>query len=259
MSDKFRRKKEPKHIRLYYSMVTSEAWKHTSGAAVKVLIALVLRDNGSRNGEISFSVREAAEAANISTRTAKRCLDELEAKGWIECTERGAFSRKVSHASLWRYTWAASPACKKGPTRDFEKWSADGNTRGQVLQPSVSLSASAMETPALAEADIATGGMETPLVSVNPQSAKSTTHTSYQGEGSADRETEARKQANPVSGAFLDDLRANVADRLDRSPPGEQSRLAEVIGIPGGTLSKFLNGRSLPEQYRAPLAAALAA
>lgn len=259
MSDKFRRKHEPKHIRLYHSIITSEAWKHTSGAAVKVLIALVMRDNGSRNGEISFSVREAAEAANISTRTAKRCLDELEVKGWIECTQRGAFDRKVSHASLWRYTWAASPACKKGPTRDFEKWTPDGNTRGQFLQPPVLLSAPDLETLRGAVADITIGEMETPLVSTNPQSAKSTTHTSYQREGSADPETTGRKQANHTSSAFLDVLRADAADRLSKAPPGEQSRLAQATGIPGGTFSKFLNGRSLPEQYRQPLAAALAA
>jgi hypothetical protein len=44
----------------------TDAWRDLSGNAVKVLLALVSRDNGTRNGAISFSVREAADTANLS-------------------------------------------------------------------------------------------------------------------------------------------------------------------------------------------------
>jgi hypothetical protein len=50
-------------------------------------------------------------------------------------------------------------------------------------------------------------------------------------------------------------LRERLVEHLQASEPGEQSRLAIKLGIPAGTFSKFVNGRSLPEKYRAALAA----
>lgn len=258
MADKFRRKKEPKHIRLYASITGSEAWRHLSGNAIKVLLALVARDDGTRNGNISFSVREAAEAANLSPHTAKRCLQELVELGFIRCTQKGAFSRKVSHASLWRYTWAAWPDGKQGPTRDFEKWKPDENTRGQVLHATEAVSALNVETPADPVADFATDEMETPLVSANPSNAKTSTLIIYQGNPDTGLETQQRKQANSCTRAELGDLRQWALAHLQRHEPGEQSRLAKAVPIPAGTLSKFINGGNLPVQYREPLADAVA-
>ncbi len=252
MADKSRRAKVPLHLRLFHSIMDSVAYHHLSGNALKVLLALVRIDNGTRNGEIAFSYRRAAEVTGLSPRTCLRCLGELQNKGFIVCTLKGAFSRKVLHASLWRYTWEAWPG-KMGPTRDFEKWTPDGNTRVQVLSSPGAVSNTKLETPTAPDAEFAPDGMETWLVSTNRQNAKLAPLTSYQGEPSAAAETEQRKQSNPVERQNLDALRNALIEHLRHAEPGEQSRLADALPIPGGTLSKFINGRNLPDQYRARL------
>lgn len=264
MGGKARLKREPKHIRLYASITGSDAWKHLSGNAIKVLIALVARDDGTRNGNIGFSCREAGEAANLTPHTANRCLQELVDHGFIRCTQKGAFSRKISHASLWRYTWAAWPEGKLGPTRDFEKWKQDENSRCRNLHATVSVSALEMETPAGAVAEFDTDTLETSLVSVDAENAKTDTLILYQGEAGSVSETEQRKQANLPSWAIsafpsddLADLRRLTAEHLAGGDAGTQSRLAKSIGCPTGTFSKFINGRNLPDQYRAALADAI--
>jgi hypothetical protein len=177
MADKFRRKKEPKHIRLYASITSSEAWKHLSGNAVKVLLALVARDDGSRNGSISLSVRGAAEAARISINTAQKCLSELQDLGFIRRTEKGAFSRKVSHASLWRYTWAAWPGgSPAAPTRDFEKWKPDEKTRYQKLTSAVPKIETPERRKAVTVAKIGTAPSEEPQNCVDDQNPNIGTH-----------------------------------------------------------------------------------
>ena len=259
MADKFRRKKQPRHVRIYHSMMDTDAWRAASGNSVKVLLALVARDNGERNGQIGFSCREAADLTGLSVRTCQRCLKELQELGFIRCTQRGAFSRKTMHSSLWRYTWQAWPEGKKGPTREFEKWRPDGNTRMQVLHGADAVLSEDMETDPSPDADIATDEMEKPLVSADLHSDRIATLTIYQGEAQPDPELEQRKQANQDNRAFLDKLRDDLIAHLERREPGEQSRLADTLDIPGGTLSKFVNGRNLPDRHCDRLAKALAA
>lgn len=257
MADKFRRKKEPLHVRLYHSIMATPAWKAASGNSIKVLLALIRKDNGSRNGQIAFSCREAAELTGLSVRTCQRCLKELEELGFIRCTEKGAFNRKVLHASLWRYTWQAWPEGKKGPTREFEKWQPDGNSRMQVSHsPDANLSKVGKTDPATVE-DIATDQIGNSLVSADPYSDRIATLTSYQGDATAQPDCQQWKQANSTSDPFCAELRDSLIDLLEVSEPGIQSRLAKLSGIPAGTLSKFKNGASLPIHHAAALQRAL--
>lgn len=233
------------------------AWRAASGPAIKVLLALIARDNGSRNGQISFSCREASAASGLSVRTCQRCFNELVELGFIRCTQKGGFSRKTSHASLWRYTWQAWPEGKLGPTREFEKWEPNGNTRMQVLhEPDANLS-DQLKTHPCADASFATDEIGNTVVSANSASDRFATHTIYQSEPSDDLETEQWKQANPDTRAILGALRHSLIEHIESSETGEQSRLAKCLGIPSGTLSKFKNGGSLPEEWRIPLSEAV--
>ena len=259
MADKLRRGKEPRHIRLYHSIMDTEAYRHLSGNAAKVLLSLVRNDNGQRNGAIAYSYRKAADDNGISPRTALRCLDELEDKGFIVCTQRGAFSRKVLHASLWRYTWAAWPEGKIGPTRDFEKWKPDGKSRVQVLSSSDAVFVKELETEHVAGAISTPDQNGKPVVSAKSSFARIAPLTSNQSEPSAGLETEQRKQANPENRADLASLRDRVSEHLDRAEPGEQTRLAKRLDIPGGTFSKFLSGKGLPQRHRDRLARVMTA
>lgn len=257
MTDKFRRKKTPRHVRLDHSIMASEAYRSLTGNAVKVLLALVSLDNGQRNGQIAFSTRTAAGKTGLSTRTCLRCLKELEGKGFIACTQKGSFSRKVQHASLWRYTWQAWPEGRMGPTRDYEKWKPDGNSRMQFSRKPDAISSDHMATPPLTGAEIAaveTGNLRKPDVST---SARIATLTLYQGDAAANRETTGWKHASPVDRAKLAELRSALEQHLIVSEVGEQSRIASAIGCPPGTFSKFRSGKNLPQEYRERLRHAL--
>lgn len=250
---KWDRRKSPKHVRVFHSMMDTAAWHAASGNCIKVLLALVRKDNGERNGQLAFSCREAAELTGLSVRTCQRCLIELQDLGFLRCTEKGAFSRKMLHASLWRYTWQAWPEGKMGPTREYETWRPENNSRMQVShEPDANLSEDGVNTP-VTDAESSTGQSGKPLVPANSTSDRIATLTSYQGNPKGEAETEQREQANSCERADLAELWQWTVDHLKRSEPGEQSRLAKSIPIPAATLSKFINGGGLPEKYREPL------
>lgn len=265
MADRGRQKREPKHIRLYASIMASEAWQHLSGNAVKVLLALVSRDDGTRNGALGFSYREAATASGISDRTAWRCLIELQEKGFIACTRKGAFNTKVLHSTLWRYTWAPWPKGKPAaPTRDFENWRCLEKHGCKICTRTGEVSDEPSGNTPSPDAEFAPDAINSPLVSVVSPLANIASLTLHQGDSAAVPETDGRKQANISSGAIsafpwddLADLRHLTAEHIASGVAGSQSRLAERIGCPAGTFSKFINGRNLPEQYRAALADAI--
>jgi hypothetical protein len=82
-----------------------------------------MRYNGSNNGRIAYSVREAAKALNVSFQTAMRSLQLLQDRGFIVCTRKGAFSLKAApSASEWRLTEYANDTPPEHPTKDFMRW-----------------------------------------------------------------------------------------------------------------------------------------
>ena len=57
--------KAARHIRLYHWLLRSEAWQSLSANARAIYIEMATRYNGSNNGQIPFSVRDAANRAHI--------------------------------------------------------------------------------------------------------------------------------------------------------------------------------------------------
>ena len=163
MANPNRRKLEPRHIRLYHWITGTAAWRALSGNAIKVLLALVRLDDGTRNGQIFFSDRQAATETGLSRNTCIRALAELVEKGFLRVVEKGHFDRKVRHATVWRYTWQAAPGFG-GPTRDFEKWKPDTEkSRAQILIPT------GANTDKSASASTATGANNGPDKAPKPQ------------------------------------------------------------------------------------------
>ena len=96
-----RRKGEPKHIRHYEWMLASSAYRSLSCYARCLLVELYRRYNGGNNGEISMSVREAAELLGCNKDTALKAFRELEERGFIKSNVKGAFTLKERHATTW--------------------------------------------------------------------------------------------------------------------------------------------------------------
>jgi biotin operon repressor len=99
-----RSKKAARHVRLYYWMMATPAWKSLSGNQRAIYVEMAARYNGSNNGRIHFSTREAASAVHISRATAWRALVVLQECGFIVQTTRGGFNvkNKQRQAPEWR-------------------------------------------------------------------------------------------------------------------------------------------------------------
>lgn len=256
MADKMRRAAEKRHIRVYHDMTGTLAWEHLSGNAIKVLLHLVRFDNGELNGKLFYSDRTAAEGTGLSRNTCRRALAELVEKGFLAVVEKGHFDRKVRHATVYRYTWQAAPGVC-GPTHDYRKWRPDdGKARVQNLNGTGAKSATDVETSSRSGAKSAPDSLETSRLSVGGQMSGIEPQISYHGRGSASEPIIPWKQGLAETDS-LAVLRRCASAWVERHGHGAQSKLSDKTGIPGGTLSKFMSGRGLPERHRNSLSAAL--
>ena len=111
---------ETRHVRLYHFMLRSPAWRHLSPVARALLIEVWERHDGENNGDIALSCRQASEALGVGKNTPTRLFRELEEKGFLRATARGAFSRKTKSATTWRLT--AEPCNGEPATKEFMSW-----------------------------------------------------------------------------------------------------------------------------------------
>jgi hypothetical protein len=85
-------------------MAKTDAWRALTAPGRAVYIQIGLRYNGSNNGRIEYSVRDAASECILAKDTASRAFKELVDLGFIAETRRGSFSCKTRIASEWRLT-----------------------------------------------------------------------------------------------------------------------------------------------------------
>lgn len=103
-----------------HGVLRSPAFIHCSGPAWKLLTAVCARHDGSNNGQISFSVREAAQLLNGNKNTAAKQFHELIDLGFLGIGSKGAFSVKYKLATTWRIT--LFPCNGQASTRDYQHW-----------------------------------------------------------------------------------------------------------------------------------------
>jgi len=101
---KARLDKEARHVRLYHTMLKSAAWRDLDACAKALYVEISSRYGGvgSNNGRIPYSVREAATALKVGKTRAADAFGDLQEHGFIFPETKGAFSRKVRHATEWR-------------------------------------------------------------------------------------------------------------------------------------------------------------
>lgn len=113
-----RSKKDARHIRLYHWEMGTPAFASLSPVAKALYLEFKRRYNGSNNGQIHLSHRDAAKAANVSVNTVKAGLHELAAKGFIRIAQMGSFSQKARNATTWILTEYEYNGL---PTKDFAR------------------------------------------------------------------------------------------------------------------------------------------
>ena len=131
---------QPRFVQLFHWMLNSPAWKDLDANARAIYVELTKRYNGSNNGRIAYSVRQAAADLKISKDTAARAFRSLKDHGFIVCERRGAFQWKVRHASEYRLTTYDSNLdgtyANKLATKEFRRWPEIQNSV-PVVRPTV--------------------------------------------------------------------------------------------------------------------------
>jgi hypothetical protein len=124
-------------------MLRSQTWRSLSPVARSVFIELAAIYNGSNNGHLALSTRDAAERVRCSKDTAAKALADLIAKGFIEVCSRGHFDRKSPHASEYRLTLYSCDRTGGRASKAFMSWRDEqpksvagtvGGTAGPILR-----------------------------------------------------------------------------------------------------------------------------
>ncbi len=111
---------EPRFVQLRHFLLDCPAWRSMGCAPRQLYVELRRRFNGSNNGEISYSVRQAASDLHIAKDTAMKAFRELEEKGFLKCAQSGSFHWKERHASLWILT--EEDYRDQFATKEFMRW-----------------------------------------------------------------------------------------------------------------------------------------
>jgi DNA-binding transcriptional regulator YhcF (GntR family) len=124
--------KTARHIRLYHYMTDSAAWHDLSAVARAIYCEIAKRyaGDGSNNGRIPYSIRQAAAELRIGPATASRGLRELQTHGFIVSVTKGAFSLKKRHATEWRLTEFPCDLTRAIASKDFMRWQPGNLERG---------------------------------------------------------------------------------------------------------------------------------
>lgn len=111
-------------VKLTRNLLESEAWKHASPEARCIYIAIRQRYNGTNNGELALSCRDAAKVIQGSKNTASRKLNELMEKGLIKNCHKGVFRNR------WASTWILTNENYNGlsPTGEWKQWRPENKT-----------------------------------------------------------------------------------------------------------------------------------
>ena len=98
--------KDPRggHVRLYWGILDSPAWRVLTHADVRVYLALRRKLGRTNNGDINATLSEMRHAGISSSSTLSSALRRLEVLGFIEKTRQGGIAFGGKLCSLYRFT-----------------------------------------------------------------------------------------------------------------------------------------------------------
>lgn len=111
-----------RHVQLPEKLQKTEAWDSLKPGPRALYIELKRRFNGSNNGNIILSQRDAAKAINVHRNSVGAYFAELEARGLIAMTRAPFLGPSgIGQASLWALQELPT-ADGKPALRGYEKW-----------------------------------------------------------------------------------------------------------------------------------------
>ena len=87
-----------------YDMLKHPNFRRLSADAVRVWLEMHLGYYGINNGEIGFSVRQAADCLHSGSGKASKAINELIEARFIVCTRDSSFNMKTRRAREWMLT-----------------------------------------------------------------------------------------------------------------------------------------------------------
>ncbi|WP_156317919.1 hypothetical protein [Blastomonas sp. AAP25] len=126
------RNKTRRFALLPHSLLMTNAYRSLNPNDRSLLVELTMMENGSNNGSLYLSVRDAADRMGIADlKAASRSFDALTELGFIEMTQASWFRVKAaehSRARCWRLTWLTGPG-RKAASCAFERREPEPKTR----------------------------------------------------------------------------------------------------------------------------------
>lgn len=126
------------HIRLYWSILDSPAWRVLSHADVRVYLALRRKLGRTNNGDINATLAEMKHAGISSSSTLAAALRRLELLGFIDKTRQGGIANGGKLCSLYRFTdeptlEIAKAGVQAGPaTNDWQRFASMGEAKAAL-------------------------------------------------------------------------------------------------------------------------------
>ena len=114
------------YVMFYRWFLDCPAWLSLNPVARSLYLEIKRRFHGNNNGGISFSHRQAAKALNCSNKPVMKAFKDLEQRGFIKVTQKGAF-KGVPFATTWLLTELPKdhPIKSLVATKDFMSWKAE--------------------------------------------------------------------------------------------------------------------------------------
>jgi hypothetical protein len=111
-----------RHVQLPEWVQASEAWRTLPVGPRALYVELKRRFNGSNNGRVILSHRDAAKAVNAHRNTVGRWFSELEERGFIVMAQAPHWGPSgIGKSSHWTLTEYATDTMKPA-TMDFMRW-----------------------------------------------------------------------------------------------------------------------------------------
>lgn len=125
-----------RHVQILEWLQSSEAWATMKPGPRALYIELKRRFNGSNNGQIFLSHRDAAKALNVHRNTVGAMFKELELRGFIRLAIAPHLGPcGIGKASVWSLEELATQDGKPAG-KAFMRWSKKQNPRTKVVTPS---------------------------------------------------------------------------------------------------------------------------
>lgn len=111
-----------RHVQLPEYLQATEAWRTMAGYSKLLYIELKRRFNGSNNGRIVLSHREAAYYLNIHRNSVGKCYKELEERGFIKMIVPPHLGPEGVGQAAWWALQELPTVDGKAATKGFMSW-----------------------------------------------------------------------------------------------------------------------------------------